>query len=156
MKVRTVLACFNFDSSFIELYIVLITDHSSLQQKIILKVQLDCDKCRSKALKIAAEAKGVSSVSLEGDDRDKLVVTGEVDAVCLARVLRKKFRCVTLQSVEDVTKKDEKQDKKAKDIICVPCPPQPCVPCPPQPCAPYPYSYCYVVQDPYPTGCFVM
>ncbi|KAI4350965.1 hypothetical protein L6164_005367 [Bauhinia variegata] len=82
-----------------------------MKQKIILKVQLDCDKCRSKTLKIAAEAKGVSSVSLEGDDRDKLVVTGEVDAVCLARVLRKKFRCVTLQSVEDVKKKDEKQER---------------------------------------------
>ncbi|KAI4357419.1 hypothetical protein L6164_001367 [Bauhinia variegata] len=115
-----------------------------MKQKIILKLELDCDKCRSKALKIAAEAKGVSSVSLEGDDRDKLVVTGEVDAVCLARVLRKKFRCVTLQSVKDVKKKDE----KAKDVVCVPCPPQPC--------APFPSSYCYVVQDPYPTGCFVM
>ncbi|KAK7291396.1 hypothetical protein RIF29_06505 [Crotalaria pallida] len=67
-----------------------------LQQKIVIKIQLDCDKCRSKALKIAAQEKGVSSVALEGEEKDKLVVTGEVDAVCLASVLRKKFRSVTL------------------------------------------------------------
>ncbi|TKY61016.1 6-phosphofructokinase 2 [Spatholobus suberectus] len=106
-------------------------------QKVVIRLQLDCDKCRTKALKIAAQAQGVSSVSLEREERDQLVVTGEVDAVCLARELRKKFQCVTLLSVEEVKKKDkdENEDKKEKEkeIVCyyTTCPPlPPCSPCP--------------------------
>ncbi|MED6214786.1 hypothetical protein PIB30_106705, partial [Stylosanthes scabra] len=77
-------------------------------------MQLDCDKCRRKALKIAAQERGVSSVALEGDERDTLVVTGEVDAVCLARVLRKKFKCVNLVSVQELKKKNN-DDKYNQD-----------------------------------------
>ena len=46
-------------------------------------------------------------MALEGDDRDKLVVTGKVDAVCLARVLRKKFKCVNLVSAKELKEKDD-------------------------------------------------
>ncbi|KAF7831235.1 heavy metal-associated isoprenylated plant protein 47-like [Senna tora] len=68
-----------------------------MKQKIVLKVALDCDKCRSKALKIAAVAKGVSSVSIGGGDKDQVVVIGDgVDSVSLAKVLRKKFRHVSI------------------------------------------------------------
>ena len=77
---------------------------------------------------------GASSVSLDGDDREKLVVMGEVDAICLAKILRKKFKCVTLVSVEDVKKPKEEKKKECKNI-CYP-PPCPLPPCPPclQPC----------------------
>ena len=94
---------------------------------------------------------GVSSVALEGDDRDKLVVTGEVDAVSLARVLRKKFNCVTLVSVQEVKKKDDNKCKpENKDVYCYPayCAPPPCGP----PCGPYYYP----VYDPYPNNCSIM
>ncbi|KAL4316802.1 uncharacterized protein DS421_15g513520 [Arachis hypogaea] len=70
-------------------------------------MQLDCDKCRSKALKLASQEKGVSSLALEGDDRDILVVTGKVDAVCLVRILRKKFKCVNLVSVHELKENDD-------------------------------------------------
>ncbi|KAJ1437837.1 hypothetical protein SESBI_03260 [Sesbania bispinosa] len=116
-----------------------------------MRLQLNCDKLRSKALKIAAEAQGVSSVSLEGEERDELVVTGDVDAVCLARELRKKFRCVTLVSVEQV-KPDAEENKdidneeedggedKIPSVIYT------CGPCPSS----------YVVYDPYPNNCSIM
>jgi len=29
-----------------------------IQQKVVIKLQMDCDKCRNKALKIAAEVPG--------------------------------------------------------------------------------------------------
>ncbi|KAJ6313802.1 hypothetical protein OIU78_017445 [Salix suchowensis] len=52
---------------------------------------MHCDKCRTKAKKIAATASGVTSVALEGADKDQIVVVGEeVDSVKLARSLRKK------------------------------------------------------------------
>ncbi|XLV03298.1 hypothetical protein S245_017635 [Arachis hypogaea] len=90
-----------------------------VQQKITIKMQLDCDKCRSKALKLASQEKGVSSVALEGDDRDQLVVTGKVDAVCLVKVLRKKFKCVNLVSVQELKENDDNKRKQHNNNNCV-------------------------------------
>ncbi|KAG5009443.1 hypothetical protein AAZX31_07G093800 [Glycine max] len=123
-----------------------------MKQKIVLQMQLDSDKSRSKALKIAAQEIGVSSVALEGDNKDKLTVTGDVDAVHLGRVLRKKFQCVTLVSVEEVKKKD---DNKCKieiedDKGCYYYTPY----CAPPPCGPSPY--CHPVYDSYDSTCSIM
>ncbi|KAG5022144.1 hypothetical protein JHK85_018486 [Glycine max] len=77
---------------------------------------MDCDKCRNKALKIAAEVPGVTSVSLEGDDNDRVAVTGvNVDMVCLANQLKKKFSSVTIPTVEDLIKADEEKKKKEEE-----------------------------------------
>ncbi|TKY57440.1 6-phosphofructokinase 2 [Spatholobus suberectus] len=92
-----------------------------MKQKIVIKVQMDCDKCRSKALKIAAVTKGVSSVSLEGEERDEVVVTGnEIDLVCLAKALRKKFHYANILKVEEV--KDKDKDKKEEETKLLPIP----------------------------------
>ncbi|KAK7314607.1 hypothetical protein VNO77_33134 [Canavalia gladiata] len=121
-----------------------------MKQKIVIQMKLDTDKSRSKALKIAAQEIGVSSVALEGDSKDKLVVIGDVDPVSLARVLRKKFRCVTLVSVEEVKKNDD--NKKTEDNkVCYCYPPY----CPPPPCGPS--LYCHPVgYDPYGSNCSLM
>ncbi|CAJ1971542.1 unnamed protein product [Sphenostylis stenocarpa] len=85
-----------------------------MKQKIVIRVSLDCDKCRTKALKIAAEAKGVSSVALEGDYKDKVAVTGiMVDSVRLVKTLRKKFgrgnaNIVSVEELKDKKKEEEK------------------------------------------------
>ncbi|KAL3009617.1 hypothetical protein AAZX31_07G093600 [Glycine max] len=87
-----------------------------MKQKIVIKLQMDCDKCRNKALKIAAEVPGVTSVSLEGDDNDRVAVTGvNVDMVCLANQLKKKFSSVTIPTVEDLIKADEEKKKKEEE-----------------------------------------
>ncbi|QHO13218.1 hypothetical protein HN51_070773 [Arachis hypogaea] len=105
-------------------------------------MQLDCDKCRSKALKLASQEKGVSSVALEGDDRDQLVVTGKVDAVCLVRVLRKKFKYVNLMSVQELKEKDDNKCKQHN----------PSAP----PSAPYCYYPVYYNSHPSPNNCSIM
>ncbi|KAL2341437.1 hypothetical protein Fmac_009377 [Flemingia macrophylla] len=62
-----------------------------MKQKIVMKVHMSCQKCRTKALKVVASANGVSFVGLEGEARDKLVVIGEgMDVVKLTNSLRKK------------------------------------------------------------------
>ncbi|KAH1211779.1 hypothetical protein AAZX31_14G049700 [Glycine max] len=78
-------------------------------KRIVIKVQLETDKCRSKALKIAAKSQGVQSLSLEEEsNNDQVVVIGnDVDPVCLVNQLRKKFRYATLLSVEDLEEGDE-------------------------------------------------
>ncbi|TKY44758.1 hypothetical protein E2542_SST31036 [Spatholobus suberectus] len=95
---------------------------------------------------------GVSSVALEGDSKDKLVVTGDVDAVCLGRVLRKKFRCVTLVSVEEVKKKDDEKCKIEEQKVCYYYPPY----CPPPPCGPSPYYSYPTVYGSYDNNCSIM
>ncbi|XP_068337391.1 heavy metal-associated isoprenylated plant protein 47-like [Pyrus communis] len=80
-----------------------------MQQKILVKVQMHSDKCRTKALKIAAAAYGVSKVSLEGENKDHLEVTGDgFDGVCLAKSLKKKLGFTTVVSIEEVKKPEEK------------------------------------------------
>nr|KYP73138.1 hypothetical protein KK1_005751 [Cajanus cajan] len=74
-----------------------------MKQRIVIKVHVESEKCRSKALKIAAKCQGVLSLSLEGESSDHVVVVGiGIDAVCLTNKMRKKFRYATLLSVEDI------------------------------------------------------
>ncbi|CAJ1952016.1 unnamed protein product [Sphenostylis stenocarpa] len=87
-----------------------------MKQKIVIKLQMDCDKCRNKALKIAAEVPGVTSVALEGDDSDRVAVSGiNVDTVCLANQLKKKFRSVVIVTVEDLKKAEDEKKKKDEE-----------------------------------------
>ncbi|XP_031247328.1 ATP-dependent 6-phosphofructokinase 2-like [Pistacia vera] len=54
------------------------------RQKIVMKVQMNCTKCRAQALQVAADADGVNILALEGAEKDKVVVIGDgVDAVKL-------------------------------------------------------------------------
>ncbi|KAI9113816.1 hypothetical protein K1719_015067 [Acacia pycnantha] len=104
-----------------------------MKQKVTIKVGMECESCRNKALKIASMIKGVISVAIEGDSKDRVVVTGEdVDTVCLGRNLRKKFRIVTVLTVEEVKPKkddDKKKEKSEVVTVCVVPPAHPCVRC---------------------------
>ncbi|KAM7499044.1 hypothetical protein LguiA_023458 [Lonicera macranthoides] len=72
-----------------------------MKQKIVIKVQMKCEECRTKAMKIAAVAEGVSSLKIEGEEKEKIVVIGDgVDSVTLTRSLQKKVGHATLLAVE--------------------------------------------------------
>ncbi|XVF76968.1 hypothetical protein PTKIN_Ptkin14bG0002600 [Pterospermum kingtungense] len=78
---------------------------------MVLKVQMPCEKCRTKALKIAAATQGVDEVAIQGAEKDQLMVIGEeVDSVKLTCSLRKKLRYARIVSVEE--KKEDKKDEK--------------------------------------------
>ncbi|KAL2496649.1 heavy metal-associated isoprenylated plant protein 46-like [Forsythia ovata] len=63
-----------------------------MKQKIVIRVSMHDDKCRSKALKIVVGISGVESAALTGAEKDQLEVIGnEIDAVVLTRALRKKL-----------------------------------------------------------------
>ncbi|KAK0596934.1 hypothetical protein LWI29_000414 [Acer saccharum] len=73
-----------------------------MKQKIVMKVQMSCQKCRTESLKLVAKEDGVSFVGLEGAEKDKVVVIGEgVDAVKLATSLRNKVGHTELISVAE-------------------------------------------------------
>ncbi|GMJ05036.1 hypothetical protein HRI_004172800 [Hibiscus trionum] len=89
-----------------------------LQQKIVIKVSVHSQKCRTKALKIAAATDGVVSVALDGPRLGTLMIVGDgVDAVCLTRSLRKQLCHASLETVEEVKDKrvEEKKDAGKKD-----------------------------------------
>ncbi|XP_022732849.1 heavy metal-associated isoprenylated plant protein 47-like [Durio zibethinus] len=117
-----------------------------VQQKIVIQVSMPCDKCRTKALKIAAAAHGVISVALHGAEKDKLMIVGDgVDAVCLTSSLRKKFCHASLETVEEVKDKKVEDQKKDEDkktpIVCCPQPQ---------------LEFFTVVHDPYPSPCTIL
>ncbi|KAH1108919.1 hypothetical protein J1N35_012687 [Gossypium stocksii] len=61
-----------------------------MKQKVVFKVAMNCEQCSREALKVAAGQAGVDSVALEGKEKEKLVVTGDFDAVKMTNNLRKK------------------------------------------------------------------
>ncbi|CAN6238469.1 unnamed protein product [Urochloa humidicola] len=80
-----------------------------MKQKIVIKVQMSCDKCRSKALSLVAATGGVDSVAIAGDDRDQVVVVGDgVDSIELTSALRRKVGPAHLVQVGE----DKKEEKK--------------------------------------------
>ncbi|CAB4281903.1 unnamed protein product [Prunus armeniaca] len=98
-----------------------------MKQKIVVSVPMHCDKCRTKALKVAAAAHGVSKVSIEGADKGHMEVIGDgVDSVCLSSLLRKKLGFAAIVKVEEVKgdKDDKKEEKATPPPGCVQyCPP---------------------------------
>ncbi|KAL5775615.1 hypothetical protein ACOSP7_013172 [Xanthoceras sorbifolium] len=121
-----------------------------MKQKIVIKVQMLCDKCRSKAMKIAVTKDGVTKVEIKGEEKDQLVVIGDwVDSVNLARSLRKELHYANILSVEEEKeKKDEKEKAKEDDKTNINLP--------------IPYAYypnpmiCAVAYDPNPSFCSIM
>ncbi|KAH1108920.1 hypothetical protein J1N35_012688 [Gossypium stocksii] len=73
-----------------------------MKQKMVLKVAMKCQKCRAQALKVAAEQQGVSSVGLEGNEKEKVVVIGDgIDVVKLTTNLRKKVGTTEIISLAE-------------------------------------------------------
>jgi hypothetical protein len=86
---------------------------------------MPCDKCRSKAMGLAAKA-GVSKMGITGDGRDQLEVEGDdIDTVCLVNCLRKKVGRADIVKVEEVKpaeKKPPEEKEKEKPAEAVPLP----------------------------------
>ncbi|CAL5057455.1 unnamed protein product [Urochloa decumbens] len=112
----------------------------SAMKKIVIKVEMPCDRCRSKALALVAATRGVDSVALAGDARDQLVVAGHgVDSVKLAGALRRKVGPAEVVQVATEAKKkdaggrgDDKKPPAAPAAAAIPAvlyyqypPPQP-------------------------------
>ncbi|KAG2664706.1 hypothetical protein I3760_16G096100 [Carya illinoinensis] len=101
-----------------------------MKQKIVIEVL--CKERRSKAMALAATKDGVTSVALDGQNPNQLVVVGDgVDAACLIEYLRKKVGHASLITVEKVVEKapEKKKEDEKKN------PPPACV------CKVPPYCY---------------
>ncbi|KAK4438974.1 Disease resistance protein Pik-1 [Sesamum alatum] len=78
-----------------------------MKQKIVIKVSMNDEKSRSKALKVSVCASGVESAALTGVGKDQVELVGEgIDAVELTRRLRKNVAYAELVSVGEVKKEE--------------------------------------------------
>ncbi|KAF5473406.1 hypothetical protein F2P56_010018 [Juglans regia] len=79
--------------------------------------ELDGQKVRSKALKIAVGISGVVSASLKGDEKNQIEVKGErIDTVKLTKLLRKKVGFAEIITVAEDKKDEKKEEPKVKYI----------------------------------------
>ncbi|XP_038877711.1 heavy metal-associated isoprenylated plant protein 43-like [Benincasa hispida] len=114
------------------------------QTKTVLKLDIACQKCKTKVLKAVTSIEGVDKVETD-EAKGTLSVTGTADPVDIVKRTRKAISCagkiVDVVSIGPPPKPEEKKpdDKKPDDKKPAP-PPCPC-PCPPYP----PYSGSYVV-----------
>eukprot|EP01018_Ginkgo_biloba_P034313 Gb_38465 [translate_table: standard] len=81
-----------------------------MKKTVVLKVEIHCEKCKTRAMKTVAGVEGVESVAIDVKE-NKITVIGEADPVCLASKLRK-FGCTELISVAE--KKEEKKPAEKK------------------------------------------
>ncbi|KAF3796819.1 hypothetical protein EJ110_NYTH00627 [Nymphaea thermarum] len=78
-----------------------------MKKKVVLRVEMCCDRCRTKALETVASIDGVLSVALEGAERNMVVVVGEgMDPVTITKKLRKKAGHTELVKVEAISRRD--------------------------------------------------
>ncbi|KAI3703796.1 hypothetical protein L1987_73993 [Smallanthus sonchifolius] len=74
-----------------------------MKKKIVINIQTNCDKCRTYAMKTAAETSGVISVELQGENKNKMMVIGDgVDAAALTKSIRKKIENASLEIVQQL------------------------------------------------------
>ncbi|XP_022848679.1 heavy metal-associated isoprenylated plant protein 46-like [Olea europaea var. sylvestris] len=96
-----------------------------MKQKIVIRLSMNDDKSRSKALKtVVGVSKHLESAALIGTEKNQLEVVGEgIDAVVLTRALRKNVAHADLVSVTEDKKSEEKKgDTKKKNEAPVPPP----------------------------------
>ncbi|KAI8552252.1 hypothetical protein RHMOL_Rhmol06G0252300 [Rhododendron molle] len=74
-----------------------------MPQKVVIKLNINGEKSRSKALQIASGVSGIESITLAGEDKNQIEVTGDgIDAAALTMLFRRKMGYSELVSVGPV------------------------------------------------------
>ncbi|KAH9316826.1 hypothetical protein KI387_044564, partial [Taxus chinensis] len=85
--------------------------------KIVLRSEINCEKCKRKVLKAIAEIHGVDSVSIDLKAQ-KIIVIGDADPVVLTRKLRKSG-FTELVSVGTYKEEKSKNSDEIKEVVYI-------------------------------------
>ncbi|KAF4360050.1 uncharacterized protein LOC133030273 [Cannabis sativa] len=86
-----------------------------MKQKVVIKVSLNEQKCRTKAIKTAVGIDGVIQATLQ-QEKNLIEVTGEdIDVVLLTTLLRKTMKYAEVVSVTVIDKAAEEKKKKEEE-----------------------------------------
>lgn len=86
-----------------------------MSKKIVLQAQLNCEKCKQRAMKMVAGIEGVHSIDVDVKN-NKITVVGDADPVCLIAGLRK-FGSADLVSVGPSKLEPEKKPEKKPEPV---------------------------------------
>ncbi|KAJ4781602.1 Heavy metal transport/detoxification superfamily protein [Rhynchospora pubera] len=86
-------------------------------KKIVVKVSIFCEKCKTLTLKTVAKLEGIQSLNLDAE-KGTLTVVGSVDPVCIVSALKKKKRPAQIESVGPSEEKKEDEKKKECEEAC--------------------------------------
>ncbi|XP_062107088.1 heavy metal-associated isoprenylated plant protein 16 [Humulus lupulus] len=86
-----------------------------MKQKVVIKVALNDQKCRTKAIKTAVGIDGVIQATLQ-QEKNQIEVTGDdIDVVLLTTLLRKCLKYAEVVSVSPIDKEAEEKKKKEEE-----------------------------------------
>lgn len=86
-----------------------------LQQKVVIRVSMNCSKSRTKAMKIAVSVLGVTSAEIQGHEKNQIAVTGEgIDSIFLTKLIRKKVGFTELISVTPIQEITEEENENTE------------------------------------------
>ncbi|KAJ3694031.1 hypothetical protein LUZ60_009511 [Juncus effusus] len=83
-------------------------------KKIVVKVNIVCDKCKTGILKTVAKLSGIKSMEID-EEKHTLTVIGNVDPASIVNALRKKKKQASIDSVGP-EKAEEKKKDPGKDL----------------------------------------
>ncbi|CAM8915332.1 unnamed protein product [Rhodiola kirilowii] len=90
-----------------------------LQQRIVLQVDMHCDKCQKKTRKIAALTDGFLGMAIDLGKNQLVIIGVGIDTATLATSLTKKVGYTSIVSVEialtEAEKKEAEEKKKKKE-----------------------------------------
>ncbi|XP_062107085.1 heavy metal-associated isoprenylated plant protein 16-like [Humulus lupulus] len=88
-----------------------------MKLKVVIKVALDDQKCRTKAIKTAVGVNGVTQASLQ-QEKSQIEVTGDdIDVVLLTTLLRKSLKHAEVVSVSPIEKKEEDNKTEVAQLL---------------------------------------
>ncbi|XP_022685153.1 heavy metal-associated isoprenylated plant protein 47 [Setaria italica] len=99
-------------------------ESATMKKKIVIRVEMTCDRRRAKAVALVAATPGVSSVAVAGDATDQLVVIGDgFDSIRLASALRREVGPAEIVQVAAEAKECGCDKKPPTAAAAVPLPP---------------------------------
>ncbi|KAF3964700.1 hypothetical protein CMV_011047 [Castanea mollissima] len=89
-------------------------------QKIVIKVNINCQICKTEVLKAVTKLTGIDKVSVDGE-KGMLTIVGDVDPVLVVRNLKKIGKVPEIISVGPPKPPEYCEEFKFRE--CRPCPP---------------------------------